>query len=59
MGAAMTQIVIEIIEYETGNVVKKVKGGESLRRACKIDDGLNINLDHSRFYTRIVEGELR
>ena len=49
------RIVIEIVEHETHNVVKIIEGGESWERAEKVDDGVNINLDHCKFYTRIKE----
>ena len=52
----MTQIVIEIVEYETGEVVKTVEVDGSLRKAYRVDTGVNINLDHDKFYTRIKTG---
>lgn len=51
----MVRISVEVIEYETDRIVKKIECGQSLKRAHKIDDGVNINLNHSKFYTRIKE----
>ena len=45
---------VEIVNYETGEVVKRMDGGTE-RRAEKIDRGANINLDHENYFTRIVE----
>jgi hypothetical protein len=52
------EFYVEIVQYaEEGEDEKVVKrsGPHSERRADKIDDGLNINLNHERFYTRVVE----
>lgn len=49
-----THYRVEVVEYETGDVVKTLDGGTSERRADRIDSGLNHNLDHERFYTRIM-----
>ena len=48
------QYFVEIVSYETGEVVKRMGGG-SERRAERIEDGANINLNHEEYYTRIVE----
>ena len=47
-------IVIEIVEYETDKVVKTVEVGGSMSKAYRVDDGININLNHEKFYTRIL-----
>ncbi len=47
---------IEVIEYESGAVVSRMEAS-SERRAEKIDRGVNINLNHEDYYTRIVEEE--
>jgi len=44
---------VEIVSYENDKVEER-RGPFSERRADKIDDGLNINLNHEAFYTRIV-----
>lgn len=43
-----------IVKYGTEETVE-VMGPMSLRRAERVDDGANINLDHENFYTKIVE----
>ena len=43
-----------IIEYETGKTVKEIDvTGKTDRQVEKVDDGLQINLNHERFYTRL------
>ena len=56
-GVEMATIVIEIVEYGTDNVVKTVECKKSRKIVYKVEDGININLDHSRFYTRIKEDQ--
>jgi hypothetical protein len=47
---------IEIRYHADDNVEHTVSPEGVLRhRAEKIEDGININLDHERFYTEIVE----
>ena len=47
---------IQIIEFEGDKVVKTIDvTGKTERTIDKIDDGININLNHSDYYTRIVE----
>jgi len=49
---------IDVISLETGKSVHSVGCGRcSLRRAEKVERGMNINLDHERFFTEIVEEE--
>jgi hypothetical protein len=43
---------IEIRTYED-EVIKRM-GPLSKRKAEKVDDGVNTNLDHANFYTAIV-----
>lgn len=46
---------IEIVEYSTEAVVESVDvSGKNERQIDKIDRGININLDHDKFYTRIL-----
>jgi len=49
--------IIQIIEHGTGRIEKEFAPITSERRADKIDDGVNINLDHTRFYTVIKNTE--
>lgn len=45
---------VRVIEYLSEEVVKRIPC-DSERKADKVDSGLNINLDHDRFYTVIDE----
>lgn len=47
---------VEIVSYDTGEVVKTMDA-ESERQADRIDRGVNINLNHEKFFTRVVETE--
>ena len=51
----MTHIV-KIISFETEEVLKEYPCN-SERQADRVDDGLNINLDHEKFFTVIEEVE--
>ncbi len=45
---------IEVVEVKTDKVIHVVKlHGDNRMHASKVDDGMQHNLDHSRFYTRI------
>ncbi len=47
--------VIEIVETDTGLVVKEIDvTAKSDRQREKVDDGLQINLNHDRYFTRLV-----
>ena len=48
--------LIEIVETETGEVVETMEA-TSERTAEKIERGVNINLNHEDYHTRIVEEE--
>ena len=50
---AAAAVYVEIVEYESGKVIKRT-GPMAERRAGKLDRGYNINLNHKQFYTRIV-----
>ena len=44
---------IEIVSYKTGKSVKTFDvSDKSERQIDKIDSGININLNHDKFYTR-------
>ena len=46
---------IEIVVYATGDVVERI-GPHSNRRGTEhAERGVNINLCHDRYYTRVVE----
>lgn len=48
--------VVVMIERATGNEVKRSEP-TSERRAKKIEAGMNINLDHDRFYVSVIAEE--
>lgn len=43
---------VKVIDAESGDVVKMFEAATE-RAANRLDDGLNINLNHSEFYTLI------
>lgn len=45
---------VEIVAYADDKVEKRMGPFPSERQANRVDDGANINLDHSRFYTRTL-----
>lgn len=47
--------IVEVVAFDDGKVVKTIecRGGE--RDANKVDRGVNINNNHEKYYTRIVE----
>lgn len=50
----MTQFKVKVIETETGKVVKEMTAS-SQRQADRLDDGLNINLNHATYHTEVEE----
>lgn len=49
----MTPHYVEVVSYETGKVEER-RGPYPERRAEKIAAGMDVNLDHERYYTRVV-----
>lgn len=45
---------MEIVEDETGEVVKSLPAS-SMRQAERLENGANRNLNHNKYFTRIVE----
>ena len=51
---------VEVVEFELHpgqdekEIVKRVDCGTSERKAEKVDDGVNRNLNHDKYFTRIV-----
>lgn len=46
--------VIQVVEYKTKEVVEEIDvTGRSVRSIDRIDDGININLNHEEYFTRI------
>lgn len=54
------QYYIKIVSYESGETVKEIGPYASERSADRGEAGVNVNLDHERFYTEIEprEGEV-
>ncbi len=50
----MSQFYVKIVKYGTEEVVKRM-GPMSERQADKVDSGVNINLNHEEYFTRIVD----
>lgn len=50
---------VQVLKYKRGKDDKLVEefGPHSYRTADIIEDGLNINLNHEEYYTRIIEKE--
>ena len=53
----MPEFYVEIVKYGDPEEVEKRMGPMGERRADKVDDGVNRNLDHEHYYTRIVEAK--
>lgn len=49
--------VVEIVRRSNEETVRRIDCGASERKAGRVDDGVNINLNHAEFYTKIVELE--
>ncbi len=49
----MAEYYVDIIQYDTDEVVETLGPYASERQADRADSGVNINLDHERFYTQI------
>jgi len=45
-------MTVEVVECKTDKVVKSIVVS-SERKAEKVMDGLDINLDHDKYYTRL------
>ncbi len=45
---------VEVVSYNDPTRVEKRLGPMSENKANRVDTGLNINLDHENYYTRIV-----
>mgnify|MGYP001606336543 CR=1 FL=1 len=45
--------MVDVINRETGELVRQVNAGESRSRAGRIQGGLEINLNHNLYYTKI------
>jgi len=45
---------VQIVEYKTGIVIKEL-GPHSEHKAEKIEAGLNIQINHESYYTKIIQ----
>jgi len=50
----MIVYVVEIVKIEGDEVIHRIPCGPGERHACKVEDGVNINLNHEEYYTRLV-----
>ena len=50
----MNNYYVQILSFDNDRLIKEF-GPTNERRADKIDDGLNINLDHNKYYTIITQ----
>ena len=48
------EFYVQIIAYKGDKVIEEL-GPFPGRQADKVDDGININLNHDAFYTLVVE----
>lgn len=44
---------VEVVEIETDSVVKRIECGSD-RRAEKVEDGLTRQINHDKYFTRVV-----
>lgn len=49
----MQKHIVEIVRHEGGEVVRRMSY-DSERQADRAEDGVNINLNHDEYYTRVV-----
>lgn len=53
------KLIIQVISYESGQSVKELDcTGKTERQVQTIENGMNRNLDHERFYTIIKKEEI-
>jgi len=51
---------IEVKKYDTDEVVKRLDVSDISERSCdRMDNGLNINLNHDVFFTTINDSEIK
>lgn len=49
----MKEVFVEIVEIDTDKVIKRM-GPMSERKADRVEDGASMNLNHAKYFTRIV-----
>jgi len=52
----MTDFYVEIVDSDTQEVVKRM-GPMNERNADRVEEGVGINLNHAKFFTRVIGGE--
>ena len=50
----MNNFYVQIVKFQDEEIVKEM-GPMPEFKAEKVDDGVNINLNHEEYYTKIVE----
>lgn len=50
----MSNWYVECVDVQTNEVVKRL-GPHSEWKAERVEGGMNINLNHDRYFTRLVE----
>jgi hypothetical protein len=49
---------IEVVDYKTKKVIHRMDvSSKSERSVERIEDGLNINLNHDKYFSRVQESE--
>ena len=49
---------VEVVESSTGKVIKRIYvGGKTDRAIDRVEDGLNINLNHDLYYSQVTTYE--
>lgn len=54
---ATERYFVEVVDYETEEVVDRIKVDGTKRKAERVERGVNINMNHDRYFTRVVLAE--
>ena len=54
---ATERYLVEVVDYETEEVVDRIKVDGTKRKAERVERGVNINMNHDRYFTRVVLAE--
>ena len=49
---------VQIIENSTGETIKEIDCGSDMMKAIKINNALNVNLNHDKFTVAITFGSV-
>ena len=52
--ATSEQWVVEVYRFDNGEVVQRIGPYKTERQADKVDDGINVNLNHDAYYTLVL-----